>query len=192
MHDRAVILVEGESDQIALTTLATRLGRDLDAEGVSIVVMGGAKNLAKHLHEYGPGGRRLTMAGLIDAAEGRDLVRALERTGFGVDLEPNDAAALGFFLCVADLEDELIRAVGVARVETIIDARGELRALRTLQKQPAQVNRTVAQQLHRFMGSKSGRKREYARRLVEALDLASIPEPLAAVLARVAPEPQTA
>jgi hypothetical protein len=37
---RAIVLVEGISDQIALETLAARRGRDLDGEVVAIVPMG--------------------------------------------------------------------------------------------------------------------------------------------------------
>jgi hypothetical protein len=93
--------------------------------------------------------------------------------------------ARGFHVCVADLEDELIRALGPARVEAVIEAQGELRSLRTLQKQPAQIGRTIEQQLRRFIGSKSGRKLRYARALVDALDLAYAPRPLVAVLQQV-------
>ena len=38
----AVVLVEGMSDQAAVQTLAERAGRDLRAEGVFVVPMGGA------------------------------------------------------------------------------------------------------------------------------------------------------
>ena len=44
---RAVVLVEGISDQRAVVALATRRGRDLEAEGVSVVPIGGA-------HAIGP------------------------------------------------------------------------------------------------------------------------------------------
>ena len=40
---RTVVLVEGVSDQAALGALAKRLGKNLEAEGVSIVAMGGAR-----------------------------------------------------------------------------------------------------------------------------------------------------
>ena len=46
---RAVVLVEGISDQRALTTLATRRGRDLEAEGVSVVPIGGAHAVGPYL-----------------------------------------------------------------------------------------------------------------------------------------------
>src|SRR5207253_2012249 len=40
---RAVVLVEGRSDEIAIRTLAARRGRDLAAEGVSVLAVGGAQ-----------------------------------------------------------------------------------------------------------------------------------------------------
>jgi hypothetical protein len=88
-------------------------------------------------------------------------------------------------VCEADLEDELIRALGTARVERVIDDEGELRSLRTLQKQPAQQGRPVEAQLRRFIGTRSGRKLRYARLLVEALDLGHVPRPLDRLLAHV-------
>ncbi len=92
---------------------------------------------------------------------------------------------LGFYVCVADLEDELIRALGPATVEKVVEAQGELRAFRTLQKQPEWLGRPPEQQLRRFMGSGGSRKIRYARLLVEALDLAQVPRPLERVLAHV-------
>jgi hypothetical protein len=44
---------------------------------------------------------------------------------------------LGFFVCVADLEDELIRAAGPALVAEVFAAHGDLGAFRTIQRQPA-------------------------------------------------------
>lgn len=54
---------------MALETLAVRRGRDLDAEGVRILPMGGATNIGHFLARYGPGGRNVRLAGLCDAAE---------------------------------------------------------------------------------------------------------------------------
>jgi hypothetical protein len=92
---------------------------------------------------------------------------------------------LGFYVCRADLEDELIRALGAAAVEQVVDAQGELRAFRTLQKQAAWHGRATEEQLRRFMGSGGRRKIRYARLLVDALDLAHVPRPLDRVLAHV-------
>ena len=58
-------------------------------------------------------------------------------------------------------------------------------SLRILQRQPAQRGRTAEEQLHRFLGTRSGRKSIYARLLVEALDLDAVPAPLDAVLRQV-------
>ena len=92
---------------------------------------------------------------------------------------------LGFFVCVADLEDELIRSLGVASVEQVIEGQGELGSLRTLQKQPAHRGEPATEQLRRFMGTRSGRKSLYARLLAEALDPARVPRPLERLLAYV-------
>ena len=78
-------------------------------------------------------------------------------------------------MCVADLEDELIRALGAARVEEVVEAHGDLGSFRTLQKQPEWRGRPVEEQLRRFMGSGGSRKIRYARLLVEALDLRAMP-----------------
>ncbi len=93
--------------------------------------------------------------------------------------------SLGFYVCVADLEDELIRSLGAASVEQIVDAQGELGPFRTLQKQPAWQGRTTEEQLRRFMGSGGRRKIRYAPLLVDALDLTQVPRPLDRVLAHV-------
>jgi hypothetical protein len=173
------------SDRAALETLAERRGRDLAAEGVAVVPIGGAQAIGSVLARFGSAEDGVTLAGLCDAGEERDFIRALERAGFGSDLTRAALEALGFFVCDADLEDELIRCLGVAAVEQVIDARGELRSFRTLQKQPAWRGRPVEDQLRRFFGSHSGRKLAYASSLVRALDLARVPRPLDGVLARV-------
>jgi hypothetical protein len=93
--------------------------------------------------------------------------------------------ALGFFVCVADLEDELIRALGTAAVQEIIEVQGELGSFHIFQKQPAQRGRATEAQLRRFMGTRSGRKIRYATLLVDALELTRVPRPLDRVLAHV-------
>lgn len=44
---RAVILVEGISDRVAVETLAERRGRELATQGVSVVPMGGAEAIGR-------------------------------------------------------------------------------------------------------------------------------------------------
>ena len=92
---------------------------------------------------------------------------------------------LGFHVCVADLEDELIRALGPAAVEAVVDDHGDLGSFHTFQKQPAWRGRSVERQLRRFLCSADRRKIRYARLLVEAVDLAQVPRPLDGVLASV-------
>jgi hypothetical protein len=181
----AVVLVEGISDQVALEALAERRGRNLEAEGVSVVPIGGAQAIGKFLKQFGPQGRDVKLAGLYDAAEEGEFRRGLERAGLGSDLTRVDMERLGFYVCTADLEDELIRALGADSVEQVVDAHGDLGSFRTLQKQPAWQGRATEEQLRRFMGSGGRRKIRYARFLVEALDPTQVPRPLDRVLAHV-------
>jgi predicted ATP-dependent endonuclease of OLD family len=175
---RAIVLVEGISDRVALETLAERLGRDLGREGVEIVPIGGAQALGRFLE--GTSARRV--AGLCDAGEQRSYARALERAGFGAGLTREDMESLGFYVCEVDLEDELIRAIGADVVLHIAQEQGDLPRFHTFQKQIEHREKTIEAQLHRWMGN---RKIRYARLLVEALDLSRIPRPLDGVLAHV-------
>ncbi|MFF8727103.1 TOPRIM nucleotidyl transferase/hydrolase domain-containing protein [Streptomyces sp. NPDC015171] len=182
---RSIVLVEGSSDQAALETLAPRYGRDLGAEGVAVVPLGGATNIGRFLDVCGPAGLGLPLAGLCDIGEERYFRRHLERVGLGSGLTRAGLETLGFHVCVADLEDELIRALGTEGVRQVIEAQGETRPFRTFQNQPAQRVRPVEHQLRRFMGTHSGRKALYARALAEHLDLARVPRPLERLLTRV-------
>jgi hypothetical protein len=173
-----VVLVEGISDQVAVETLAGRRGRNLAAEGISVVPMGGAQAVGGFLDRFGPRGLDVRLSGLCDAGEEGDFQRGLERAGLGSGLDRAGMERLGFYVCVVDLEDELIRALGAASVEQVVDAEGDLGSFRTLQKQPAWQGRTTEEQLRRFMGSGGSRKIRYARLLVEALDLTRVPRPL--------------
>jgi hypothetical protein len=176
------VLVEGISDRYALEALAERRGRDLDAEGVAVVPIGGAQALGRFLDARA---RDVRLAGLCDAGEELDFKRALERAGLGSDLGRAEMEALGFYVCVEDLEDELIRSLGADAVLRVVQEEGDLRAFRTLQKQPQWRGRRTEEQLRRFMGSGGRRKTRYARLLVHALDLARVPRPLELVLAHV-------
>ncbi|HEX6509499.1 MAG TPA: ATP-dependent endonuclease [Chloroflexota bacterium] len=186
VDSHAVVLVEGVSDQIAVETVAARLGRNLDNEGVAVVPIGGAHALGRVLTRFGPGGAAMKLAGLYDVGEEGVIRRALEQAGFGSGRELTRAAMeeLGFYVCVVDLEDELIRALGATSVEAVIDSQRELDSFRTLQKQPAWRDRRIEAQLRRFLGN-SNRKIRYARLLVDALDPAQVPQPLRLVLAQV-------
>jgi len=182
---RAVVLVEGISDQLALEALAARRGQHLAAHGVAIVPIGGSKSIRAYLERYGPHGLDVALAGLYDTGEERDFRRGLERAGIGHDLTRGGVEDLGFYACDRDLEDELLRALGPDAALRAIAAEGELESFRAMQKQPAQRERTVEQHLRRFIGTKSGRKFQYARAFVDALDLARVPRPLDRVLAHI-------
>jgi hypothetical protein len=159
-----IVFVEGASDRVALLRLAERQGRDLRAEGVDVVAIGGAHALGRLLASLDA--RNLKLVGLCDVGEAREFTRALDHV----------------FVCDRDLEDELIRALGPAELERIIEEQGELHSFRTLQKQPFQRSRTLEHQLLVFLGN---RKIRYAPLLVDALDLSNVPAPLDGVLAYV-------
>jgi hypothetical protein len=181
----AVVLVEGLSDQRALEVLAGRRGRDLAAERISIVPMGGAHAIGRFLDRFGPRGLDLELAGLCDAGEESQFRRGVERAGLGSDLTRAEMEVLGFYVCVDDLEEELIRALGADAVERVLEEEGDLESFRTLQRQLAWRGRATEEQLRRFMGTRGGRKVQIAARLVAALDLERVPRPLDGVLARV-------
>ena len=147
--------------------------------------IGGAQSIGRFLSAFGPEGLDVRLAGLCDAGEEGEFRRGLERAGLGSNLTRVAMESLGFYVCEADLEDELIRALGAAAVEQVVDAQGDLGSFRTLQKQAAWQGRTTEEQLRRFMGSGGRRKIRYARLLVAALDLAQVPRPLDLVLASV-------
>jgi hypothetical protein len=166
---RSALLVEGTSDQLAVEALARRRGRDLAAEGIAVVPMGGYGNLPQFLETH----RGARIAGLYDVGVERHFLRALgcaDRAGL---------EGAGFFACDRDLEDELTRAVGPDGMERVLAEQGELRTFRTYQRQPAHRDEPLEQQLHGFMWN---RKHRYAVVLVEALALDRIPRPLDAVL----------
>jgi hypothetical protein len=172
MQFRGVVLVEGMSDARAIEALALRRGRDLEAEGISIVPMGGYGNLPRVLEQH----RDVRLAGLYDVGEEHYFLRALGRA------DQEELERIGFYACTRDLEDELTRAVGPEGMERVLAEQNELRAFRTYQKQPAHRDRPLEEQLHGFMWN---RKQRYAVLLVEALDLDRIPRPLDRVLAHV-------
>jgi len=155
-----VVLVEGVSDVAALEALGIR------RDGLLIAPLGGATNVGTFARAFA--GSPVEVVGLCDVGEERFFAKALDE----------------YFVCDADLEDELIRALGIERTERVIALQGDLAALRTFQNQPAQRSRTPQQQLRRFMGTLSGRKEKYGRALVEGLVI--VPAPLAALRDRVA------
>lgn len=176
-----VVLVEGESDRLAVTALAARLGVDLASLPVRLVSMDGITNLRHHLAALAADPAAGRVLGLFDRAEIEEVRRfvAGARPGWSAaDLE-----TLGFFACDPDLEGELIRALGGERVEQLLDEHGELGRFRTFQRQPAQRARPLEAQLRRFMGTHSGRKARFAPIFVRSLEASRIPAGLGGLVA---------
>src|SRR5437773_1989488 len=71
-----------------------------------------------------------------------------------------------------------------AAVQTLAERAGR-GPFRTFARQPAHRGEGRDRQLHRFMGTRSGRKIRYGHVLAAALDLTLIPGPLAGLLSAV-------
>lgn len=166
-----------------MVAAAALLGYDLAAAGVGVIPIGGAMAIRRALAEHGLGGAGLRLVGLIDIGEDRHVCRALFG---GASTEPYPGALddAGFFVSDRDLEDELIRALGIEGVETVLAEHGDLDRFRTFQHQPAHRGEPVTGQLHRFLGTTAGRKISYGAHLVEALAPENLPAPLRSVLER--------
>lgn len=179
---RSVILVEGVSDQRAVEALARRQRRDLERDGVVVIPIAGATNIGRFVDLLGPTGHDLRLAGLCDEREELQFRTALERAGLGSGLDRDDLAHLGFFVCVRDLEEELIRALGADTVLSIMESQLQLRRFRSFQNQPAQSHKSIEEQIWRWLGN---HKIRYAPLMVDALPLDRVPRPLEGVLAQV-------
>ena len=178
---RVVVLVEGTSDAAVVRHLAGARGLPDDGS-FEVLPMGGVTNVARSVTAFGQS-RHTTVVILCDAAEEWYVRRALEtvarRDGRAAEAAP------ACFVCDRDLEDELIRSVGPAAVEDALDELGDLARFRTFQNQPEWRGRPLPDQLHRFAGSRSGRKAALAEQLAARLTPEATPAPLAALLDEV-------
>ena len=179
---RTIVLVEGVTDALALTLAARRLGRDLPAEGVSIVPIHGAHAIDRFLRRLAAEKPGTKLAGLYDAGE-EDVIRAaLRRAGYGPNLDRDGLERAGFFACISDLEDELVRAAGEANVWRLIELEGDAQPWHTFRKQHAWHGCPVDQQFRRFIRSVSDRNRRYIRAIVESIDPSRLPRPIRLLL----------
>jgi hypothetical protein len=158
-REPVVIAVEGVSDKVVLERISRRLGRDLAAERITIQAIGGAHAIRRFVSELGRG---VAVRGLCDENEEHLFRRVLHEV----------------YVCVPDLEGELIRALGVERMLEIVDRD----AFVTMQRQPAQRGRPVELQLHRWLRSSSSRYHRYLPMLVDALEPDRVPASLSGVL----------
>jgi hypothetical protein len=176
-----VVLVEGASDRAAVETLAARRGLDLITARAAVVQMGGAGGADQAVRTAVAGGA--SVCGLYDAGEERFIARALLRHGLATSGDRAELAALGFHACERDLEDELVRALGVDGALAVVEQEGDLDRFRTFSAQPEWRARTDADRLHRFLGTTAGRKERYGRTLAAATP--TEPPPIAALLDHV-------
>jgi hypothetical protein len=182
---RTVVLVEGRSDVGVVRDL---LGRRTVQHVVEVVSLEGVTNFDRTLVALESEPHPPRVAGLCDAGEARFLVRSLARRGRPVQ----DAADLprhGFFVCDTDLEDELIRALGSDVVAEVVEQIGDGPRFAVFANQPEWRGRPVEHQLHRFAGTRSGRKQQLAQALASRLDETTTPPPLRGLLEHVAPQP---
>ncbi len=182
----AVFVVEGVSDQIAVETLARRLGVDLAASRAAVIPIGGAHALARGVAAIAAQWPDARVGGMYDAAE-EPVVRAgLARYGVGVASDRTDLERLGFWVCDPDLEHELVRALGVEGTVRCIREQGDLGSLRSLQRQPAWRDRALPDQLRRFFSSVAHRNMRYARVLTTQIPIQRMPRALSAAVAVLA------
>ena len=184
---RTIVLVEGVTDELALMLAARRSGRDLEAEGVSVVPINGAHAISRFLQRLAAEEPRANLAGLYDEGEEEVIRAALERAGYGPCLDRSGLERVGFYACSADLEDELVRAAGVTILSTLIELQGDTQPWHTFRKQRAWQGRPVDQQFRRFIRSVSDRNSRYIRAIVETIDPSKLPRPLRLLLDYIEP-----
>jgi hypothetical protein len=182
-----IVLVEGLTDELALMLAARRSGRNLQAEGVSVVPINGAHAISRFLRQLAaeePGAR---LAGLYDEGEEEVIRAALEGAGYGPNLDRGRLERAGFYACIADLEDELIRAAGETTLSRLIELEGDAQPWRTFRNQRAWHGRPADQQFRRFIRSVSERNSRYIRAIIETMDRTRLPRPLRLLLDYVEP-----
>jgi predicted ATP-dependent endonuclease of OLD family len=185
---RTIVLVEGVTDELALTLAARRSGRDLEAEGVSVVPLNGVHAISRFLRRPAGEEASVRLAGLYDEGEEKVVRSALERAGYGPGLDRSALEKAGFFACSADLEDELVRAAGETVLLRLVELEGDAQPWQTFRKQHAWQGRPVEHQFRRFIRSVSTRNSRYIRAIVESIDPAELPRPLRLLLDYIRPD----
>jgi hypothetical protein len=182
-----IVLVEGVTDELAVTLAARRSGRDLEAESVSVLPINGAHAISRFLRQLRADEPEARLAGLYDEGEEEVIQAALERAGYGQNLDRTRLEEIGFFACIADLEDELTRAAGESILSRLIEIEGDTQPWHTFRSQRAWHGRPFEQQFRRFIRSVSERNSRYIRAIVETIDPSRLPRPLRLLLDYVEP-----
>ncbi len=179
---RGAILVEGWSDEAALGAVAANEAAMLADRGIVVLPLGGVTNIGKFAGALDTLPTPPRLCGLYDASEEAVALRHLRHAGWSALTTRAAAAAAGFFACERDLEDELIRAAGAEAVECLLAQEDDLASFRRFQRQPEHRGRAVQAQLHRFMGTRAGRKERLAFLVASSLPASRVPAPLRALL----------
>jgi hypothetical protein len=187
-HVGTVVLLEGPSDVAAVRAVAAAFDVTDSAHRYQLINMGGVTNIRRHLVALRAASAPVRVIGMCDAGEAQFFARALEVNGDGTHYA-TDLAEHGFYVCDADLEDELIRALGPERVVSVLWRLGLRGHLATFQRQPAWRDRPLHEQLHRFAGVAAGRKTLLAAALAESLAPHEAPAPLRRLVAAMANGP---
>jgi len=181
---RTLVLVEGDSDAAAVRALANLIDCDLGLHHIQIWPAGGVTNFSRVLADFVRTHPNADFCGMYDVADEQHVRRALASAVIPIAAHES-LESFGFFACVVDLEDELIRALGAEAVERVLEAQAELKSFRRFQAMPQHRRSPVHCQLRRFLGTRATRKIRSAQRLIEALDLARLPHPLVQLAARL-------
>lgn len=184
------VLVEGDSDVTALRVLRAARGIAPEVEPCRLVSMGGATNIRHHLDAAAAEDPRPRVLGMCDEQEAHYFVRALTAYATRVSDGPTPPVApsletlpeFGFQICRRDLEDELMRALGVDGTLDVLAGLGLDVTFAAFTRQLAWQGRPIWDQLRRFGTTTSGRKELLAGALAAAIDIESTPAPLAALL----------
>lgn len=172
---RSLVLVEGVSDQIAVTVAADVLGVDLTA--VVVVPINGAQAIGRIMVELD---RRVPGAAVVALCDARELPY-LERARAA----SADAGRVEVHVCRADLEDELVRAAGEHLVLEVFAAGGDATSFRTMRRQTAWRDRPFDEQAHRFIRAGARRSQRYAEALLRSLPPERVPPPLRDTIASI-------
>ena len=186
------VLLEGTSDVAAVRALRAARGVRPDDEPCLLVDMGGATNIRRHL-AAAAGSRSPSPCRRAVRRAGGAVLRAgarRHRNGCRRPVTcPADGTAsvttlpdFGFQVCRRDLEDELMRALGVDGTLAVLADLDLDAAFAAFTRQLAWQGRPVMDQLRRFVGTTSGRKELLAGAMAAALDAGDCPPPLAALL----------
>jgi hypothetical protein len=147
------------------------MGRDLDAEGITVIALDGGAGIGAYLRLFGPGGLGISVLGMCDEDKETQWQTELQKAGFPATSRQAMQQA-GFKVCVKDLEEEFISAMGATAVQGVIASEGDAAAFAAFQGQPTQASVSLPEQLRRFLHKNNTR---YAIPLVDALDLKAIP-----------------